>query len=137
MARRKSETIEEYRARNREDARKAYQRDPQKFRDRAQQRRDANPQRAAEIDRRHHLKTTYGITPEEYDKILLRQGGSCAVCKGDRCGPGKFFHVDHCHKTNRVRGLLCSRCNTALGLLRDESSLIAALLEYLQKEEEK
>lgn len=71
---------------------------------------------------------------EEYDELLASQGGKCAVCRtanpGGRGGRAAF-HVDHDHDYHHVRGLLCSRCNQALGLLRDSPHLLRAALRYL------
>jgi hypothetical protein len=85
-----------------------------------------------EYARRHHLKHRYGITPEQYEEMLGKQGGGCAVC-GTRFPGGNStnFHVDHCHKTGRVRGLLCRKCNHALGLVDDDPELLRALADYL------
>lgn len=47
--------------------------------------------------------------------MLEGQGGGCAICGATEAGAGKSFHVDHCHETNKIRGLLCNRCNTHLG----------------------
>lgn len=68
-----------------------------------------------------HLKSLYGITLDTYAQLLAAQGGTCAAC--DRHPDGerhKVLHVDHDHKTGAIRGLLCSRCNTALGLVEDD-----------------
>jgi len=84
-----------------------------------------------EHNRRANLKAHYGITPETYTDLLIRQGGGCAVC-GSRKGNARTacLHVDHDHITGFVRGLLCSRCNTAFGLLDDNPERIQKLLDY-------
>jgi len=87
--------------------------------------------------RRHHrnsyLRTTYGIEPEEYDRRLAEQGDRCAVCPATEPGRGKkYFPVDHCHETGRIRGLLCDRCNRAIGLLRDDPDLLETAARYLR-----
>lgn len=75
----------------------------------------------------------YGLTDADYKALFDRQGGLCALCGTDRPG-GRFkvLHVDHCHETGRVRGLLCHRCNVALGTLGDTPKSIAAALEYVE-----
>jgi hypothetical protein len=82
----------------------------------------ASPTRTAQLKRR------YGISPAEYDALLEKQGGTCAICrmrsKGRLC-------VDHCHVTGMVRGLLCNECNTALGYLKDDQASLVAALAYL------
>lgn len=72
---------------------------------------------------------TYGITAEDYEEMLARQGGKCCVCGG--LNRGRRLAVDHDHETGRVRGLLCNRCNTAIGLLREDPDLLAEALVYL------
>lgn len=80
------------------------------------------------------IKRRYGISYEEYVKILEAQGGGCAICGSDvnqnSRTSGKLF-VDHCHTSGRVRGLLCSKCNHALGLFNDNPSLLEKALTYL------
>jgi hypothetical protein len=73
----------------------------------------------------------YGLTMADFTALLDEQGGVCAICKGGRSGPGNRLHVDHDHTTGVVRGLLCSRCNTAVGLLRDDPRLAIAAADYL------
>lgn len=77
--------------------------------------------------------TKYGLTPATFADLLESQGGVCAICKGDRNGPGARFHVDHDHVTNRVRGLLCGRCNTAIGLMQDSPEALNAAAAYLRR----
>ena len=87
----------------------------------------------AAADRAYLLKKRFGIAPEDYDAMLAKQGGKCALC--DRSTPGgrwPRFHVDHCHATGRVRGLLCRSCNTALGALGDSPEAIRRALAYVQ-----
>lgn len=75
----------------------------------------------------------YGLTMADFDALLESQGGVCAICKGDRNGPGARFHVDHHHRSGEVRGLLCGRCNTAIGLLQDSPELAEAAATYLRQ----
>lgn len=75
----------------------------------------------------------YGLTMADFDALLASQGGVCAICKGSRSGPGVRFHVDHCHKSSKVRGLLCSRCNTAIGLLQDDPLIAESAAAYLRR----
>lgn len=83
------------------------------------------------------LKHAYGITADEYDAMLEKQGRVCAVCllpeSVTREGKTKALAVDHCHVTGAVRGLLCQRCNQALGLLKDDASTITRLLSYIER----
>ena len=77
----------------------------------------------------------FNITPENYKKILLEQNNVCAICKKPETAvinnSVKSLAVDHCHTTNKIRGLLCSRCNTALGLLKDDVSIVTNMVNYL------
>jgi hypothetical protein len=70
----------------------------------------------------------YGLTLEDYDAMIDKQNGSCAICFQKQSGN---LFVDHCHKTNEVRGLLCNKCNSALGFLNDDISLFENAIRYL------
>jgi hypothetical protein len=63
------------------------------------------------------------------------QEGKCAICKSTKFGRAgiSYFSVDHCHKTGKVRGLLCSYCNTALGQMDDSIDRLKSAIEYLTK----
>jgi len=61
------------------------------------------------------MKTTYGLSPSAYLNLFLRQGFACALCQRFVKMYTRTAHIDHCHKTGKVRGILCLRCNTALG----------------------
>jgi hypothetical protein len=78
---------------------------------------------------------TYGITIADYDRILSRQHGLCAIC-GEQRPEERTLHVDHDHATGTVRGLLCFRCNNALGDLRDDHELFRRAADYLDRDEE-
>jgi hypothetical protein len=77
-----------------------------------------------------NLREQYGITLDQYEQMLVKQGGVCAVCK--RLDPsGRPLSVDHSHRTGRIRGLLCIRCNTAAGCVSDDPYVARALMSYL------
>lgn len=81
--------------------------------------------------RRYRYSRSYGITPEDYDRILAEQGGVCGICGGPPSGPGSAkgrFHVDH--SGDVVRGLLCGRCNTAIGLLKHDVTLMSQAIAW-------
>ena len=94
----------------------------------------ANPNAWERSARRSHLKTKYGMTPEAFDLLLEAQGGKCAICGGNDLKDERGFrpHVDHCHKTGRVRGILCGRCNKGIGALRDDVDIVRRALAYLE-----
>lgn len=78
-----------------------------------------------------------GLTVEQYDTMRESQDGKCACCATPTFrrteGPkGQVDQVDHCHATGCIRGLLCSNCNTALGLLKEDATRINALMAYLE-----
>lgn len=72
----------------------------------------------------------YITLSERYAKLLRYQNGVCAICKTKP--NGKKLAVDHDHKTNRTRGLLCSNCNTAIGMLRDDIQFLKNAIDYLE-----
>lgn len=84
-------------------------------------------------DRNSRLKKNYGLTLEEYDKMLKKQKGVCAICKQKAKRNHGNLVVDHCHDTGEVRGLLCSNCNSGIGLLEDDLELVKAAARYLKK----
>jgi hypothetical protein len=73
----------------------------------------------------------YGLTQETYDALMLKQLGVCALC--NMVPEHNKWHVDHDHKTGKVRGLLCKKCNTGLGHFDDEPLLLQAAVEYLNE----
>ena len=91
----------------------------------------------AEAQRHYGLKRYYGIDLEHYQKMLLDQSGVCAICKKPETsvvnGKIKPLAVDHCHNSEKIRGLLCARCNQAIGLLNEDEGILAAAIEYLRK----
>mgnify|MGYP001591133168 CR=1 FL=1 len=93
-------------------------------------------------DRGYQLKYKFGITIDDYNRMLTDQGGKCAICNGDNYVRKKgtnsgeevcmSLSVDHDHQTGKVRGLLCNACNTALGKLIDDPALFKKTIEYLE-----
>jgi hypothetical protein len=80
--------------------------------------------------RRQQLYHKYGLTMADYNAMLAAQDMACAIC-GQR--PQKTLYVDHDHETGEVRGLLCVRCNTGLGMFRDSIRLLASAIVYLEE----
>ena len=78
------------------------------------------------------LKRIYGINSNQYDVLLFKQMGGCAICKLP-CSDNKSLAVDHNHTTSEVRGLLCRRCNTVIGLMNENEDLFWDMLEYLKR----
>lgn len=82
-----------------------------------------------EYGRNNYLIRKYGITQDDYLKMVADQGGRCAICGSES---DKSFHIDHCHETGKVRGLLCGPCNHAIGLMYDDPETLRAAAEYLE-----
>lgn len=85
--------------------------------------------------RKYRLKGEYGITPEYFEYLLNKQIGKCAICGTSQCSTGRRFAVDHCHKTGKVRGLLCQACNTGLGKFDDNLNNLEAAIKYLKSKD--
>lgn len=98
--------------------------------DRVKASQDRNRDRRNAQMREIHLRNKFGLTPGEYDAILEAQGGVCALCESPPT-PGISLHVDHDHGTGEVRGLLCMRCNNALGLFREDPDLLKRAARYV------
>lgn len=105
--------------------------DPTSHRRSSKNWREANTERHAG----NNLRWKYGVAHGTYERLFELQGGKCAIC--ETTDPGARldrFHLDHCHDTNVVRGLLCSRCNTGIGQLRHSVDLLLKAGDYLLKE---
>ncbi len=84
--------------------------------------------------RNYQLKKKYGITQHQYEIMLAGQIYGCAICGEDAGnGSGKKFHVDHCHGTGKIRGLLCYTCNIGLGSFQDNPVKLTRAIEYLRE----
>lgn len=95
-----------------------------------------NPDSRRASRRKTTLKK-YGLTEEEYDSMLEAQGGVCAICKGKELlnhptGTPRSLVVDHHHASNKVRGILCTSCNLAIGNMKDDPELLEAAADYLR-----
>lgn len=105
---------------------------PEKFNAIAKSWKERNPEKHKSNNRNSTLKRNYGIDSATYDGMFLSQTGCCKICKIAQSELTKALAVDHCHLTGKVRGLLCSDCNTAIGLLKDDPKLTNAATEYLK-----
>lgn len=87
------------------------------------------------ISRRYTLKKNFGITEQQYADMLASQNGKCAICglKKSSTKISNFLSVDHDHETGAIRGLLCAPCNTGIGMLKDNPSLLQKGIDYLLK----
>lgn len=85
--------------------------------------------------RSQQMKAMYGITLAQYDDMLLAQGMGCAICESKISRQGNNrLNIDHDHKTEKIRGILCSPCNTALGKFRDDPALLRKAALYLEQQ---
>jgi hypothetical protein len=82
--------------------------------------------------RANSFKYTRGITYEERDAVLIEQGLVCKACGKDTPGSKKGWHVDHCHRSGKIRGVLCANCNVALGQVNDSIKHLKQLIRYLE-----
>lgn len=83
-------------------------------------------------NKNNYLKRTYGISLEDYNYLFNLQEGKCSICGTHQSELGGPLVVDHCHAKDSVRGLLCNKCNLALGLLGDDIQGINRAKEYLE-----
>jgi hypothetical protein len=74
------------------------------------------------------MRRFYGLTEQDWDDLVIRQSGRCAIC-GDN---PEILHVDHCHAEGHVRGLLCYPCNSILGLAKDDVHILGTAIDYLK-----
>ena len=82
--------------------------------------------------RSYILNQKFGISLDEYNELLKLQGGVCAICEQE-CASGKELAVDHNHNTGEIRGLLCTRCNSAIGNLKEDPKIIMNAYDYLHR----
>src|SRR5262245_60306071 len=83
----------------------------------------------AQRSRNRRLRSNYGLSIEDYNALLARQGGACAICRKQ---PEQRLCVDHCHVTRKVRRLLCRRCNLGIGYFGDDPRLLRRAVTYLE-----
>jgi hypothetical protein len=92
----------------------------------------ADPVRAAQL-RDNHFARQYKIAPADYARMLLEQGGGCAICGALPAGvKGGVYDVDHDHATGKIRGLLCGPCNRGLGAFGDAPAVLRKAADYLE-----
>lgn len=99
--------------------------------------RKKNPEKQIESKKRSILKKKYGLTSEQFDDLLKEHQEVCAICKTKNVRPNnkKGICIDHNHKTGKVRGLLCDKCNRGIGLFGDSKELLEKAIKYIKKYE--
>lgn len=135
------EATRRYRAANAEKVR-------ERGRDAARLRRAKDPEKDREYQRKYRLKNldalrarsrtykrlkVYGLTEKAYDELLLAQEFACAVCRQPSPGSKNDWHIDHCHITGRVRGVLCHHCNQLLANAKDNIKTLNSAIRYLRR----
>jgi len=117
-------------------ARRKYAEDPEAaralHRERTERWRERNPEGYKAHARNSNLKRLYGITADDFDRMLAEQGGGCAIC-GSTDPQGRNFHVDHCHDSTVIRGILCHPCNVGVGNFADDPDRLEAAAAYLRR----
>jgi hypothetical protein len=121
-----------------------YRENPHRARERAAQWQRDNPEqyqarqreyvesgKKSIANRKSHLKRKYGLTLEAFEALLASQGGGCAIC-----GRTDADNVDHDHGTGQVRGILCFKCNVAIGLVDEDPDRAHAAAAYLDRDDE-
>lgn len=98
-----------------------------------QDKRTANGKRTDCADCRNKHRAVTNLSTYEYAKLLVAQDNACAICKVSATELRQELSVDHNHDTDAVRGLLCSACNTGLGLFKDDTAFLSAAIDYLEQ----
>ncbi len=101
---------------------------------RLREQRAKDPERFRDYD----LRSTRGVPPGTYQRMYEEQQGKCAICQTSKLQAGKYrLHLDHCHETGIIRGLLCHNCNVGIGNLRHDEKIIRAAIDYLNRTSKK
>lgn len=125
----------EYREANREHlaeyARTWREANKEKLKEQGRRYYQENKERLSETQRAQKLRAQYGITPDDVDRMVEKQGGGCAICEKD-LSDKKERRIDHNHETGLVRGILCHHCNTMLGYGIDDPQILESGARYLR-----
>lgn len=102
---------------------------------------DEIPKAKGLCSRHYTIQRNYGLTPDEYQVLLDRQGGRCPICRSKEPGGKGIWHIDHDHNCcpdrgkscgKCIRNLLCNNCNTGLGLFEDNATFLMSAIQYLE-----
>ena len=124
-------TDPEYRERTKEAHRAWYRANKVEVNEGRRHRYATEPE-VVESVRRYHLRRTYGLSWQDFEDMLARQKGACALCRR-KFGKKRKCCVDHCHKWRKARGLLCRQCNTGLGCFEDNPVLARRAADYAEE----
>lgn len=100
-----------------------------RYRDAQRSYKEANKERIQRSNRERHLLKQYGITIRNFELLVHAQFGCCLICNSEEW---ENLHVDHDHETGAIRGLLCGKCNKAIGLLDEDPNLFQGAERYLR-----
>lgn len=121
---------------NKLNARKLREKAPEKYRAASRRYYQENIEKRRSYERKRAC-AKYGLTVDQFDSMLDQQSGKCAICGADFAfleGDQNLRpRIDHCHETGEVRGLLCNKCNRALGLFADDEEILRRALKYIQE----
>jgi hypothetical protein len=120
-----AKTVEETKAIKREKLRKWRQAHPEQVLETNRKWKQAHPEQVRESNRKHK----YGARDGVYAQLMIKQNGCCAICGGNRSK--KILGIDHDHTTKEVRGLLCGKCNVAIGYMDDNPDWLHKAANYL------
>lgn len=124
----KSKRIGGIRKLNREQNDKTYQEYLEMCRTNRLKVKEANPELYNRKQKDSYLKSKYGITIEDYYQMVDNQNSKCLICKNEYP-----LYVDHNHTTHKVRGLLCSDCNSGIGLLKEDENILLSAIKYIKE----
>lgn len=128
------ESNKKWRENNKETFNAKQRRHAQKHPEKIKERWDSWYEDNKERVKFNKIKRIYGLSKEEYNRILKEQNDCCFICLCHKQTlPYETLVIDHCHKTGKIRGLLCSHCNTALGLFKDNKDSLQRAIQYLQQ----
>lgn len=86
----------------------------------------------SEKSKENRIFRTFGLSLREYDVMLAKQNGRCKICGNTKMVKNQGrFHIDHDHKTHKIRGILCQQCNALLGFAKDDIKILASAIQYL------
>lgn len=118
----------EYRKKNKQRRRLLYKQNIERHR----QQDKAHYRKTRERHRELRISLKYGISVVEYQRLFVKYGNKCGICRKPESANNKVLSVDHDHKSGKVRGLLCNRCNKSLGFLQDNPELAFKIVKYLK-----
>lgn len=112
---------------------KRRQENPEYYTQKAMEWSKANREKVLLSSKKNWYKTKYGITIEEYEQKLENQNHCCAICNKHESNFARKLAVDHCHTTNKIRDLLCPKCNLAFGYVDEDITILENMISYAHR----